>query len=59
MLFFDTKCVMQELYKTDWCVIWDAPSVSHKNSTKYAYLDTPGSPGCRLKILLGAEKTNN
>ena len=42
VLFFDKKCVLLELYKSNWCVIGDTLSVSHYDSLKFINFDTPG-----------------
>ena len=38
---FDTECVMQKLFDLNWCAIGDTPNISHNNSIKFIYFDTP------------------
>ena len=47
---FDTKCVISEPYESNWCGPGATPDISHKNSIKFIYFDTPGSPFIRQII---------
>ena len=42
-IVFYEKCVIPELYESNWCVFGDTPALSHKISIKLIYFDALGS----------------